>query len=73
MLFLIDARAGVTPADRHFADWCARSGKPVILVANKAEGAGRQAAPARPSRSASASRCRFRPSTARVWPTSTRR
>lgn len=38
-LFLIDARAGVTPHDRHFAALLRRSGKPVILVANKAEGA----------------------------------
>ena len=37
-LFMIDARAGVTPADEHFADLLRRTGKPVILVANKAEG-----------------------------------
>src|ERR1700722_16735852 len=37
-LFLVDARAGVTPLDRHFAQWLRRSGKPVILAANKAEG-----------------------------------
>jgi GTP-binding protein len=37
-LFLIDARAGVTPLDQHFADLLRRSGKPVILVANKCEG-----------------------------------
>jgi GTPase len=37
-LFVIDARAGVTPADRHFARWLRQSGKPVVLVANKAEG-----------------------------------
>ncbi|MGD9616768.1 MAG: ribosome biogenesis GTPase Der [Alphaproteobacteria bacterium] len=37
-LLVIDARAGVTPADRHFARWLRRSGKPVVLVANKAEG-----------------------------------
>lgn len=37
-LFLIDARAGVTPLDRHFAGWLRRSGTPVILVANKCEG-----------------------------------
>ncbi len=37
-LFLIDAREGVTPLDRHFADWLRRGGKPVVLVANKAEG-----------------------------------
>jgi GTP-binding protein len=36
-LLLIDAREGVTPADRHFARWLQRTGKPVILVANKAE------------------------------------
>lgn len=38
ILFLIDARAGVLPDDRPFADLVRRSGKPVILVANKAEG-----------------------------------
>lgn len=37
-LLVIDAREGVTPADRHFAGWLRRSGKPVVLVANKAEG-----------------------------------
>ena len=38
ILFLGDARAGVTPADAHFADLVRRSGKPTILVANKSEG-----------------------------------
>ena len=38
VLFIIDARDGVTPADAHFAEAVRRSGKPVILVANKAEG-----------------------------------
>ena len=37
-LLLIDARAGVTEADRHFAGWLRRTGKPVVLVANKTEG-----------------------------------
>ncbi len=37
-LFMIDSRAGITPLDRHFAELVRRSGKPVILVANKAEG-----------------------------------
>ncbi len=37
-LFLIDARAGVTPLDRHFAAWLRRLPTPVVLVANKAEG-----------------------------------
>jgi GTP-binding protein len=38
ILFLIDARVGILPADRPFAELVRRSGKPVILVANKAEG-----------------------------------
>ncbi len=38
VLFLIDARAGVTPVDEHFANWLRRRSQPVILVANKAEG-----------------------------------
>ncbi len=38
VLFVLDARAGVTPADQHFAQWLRRQGKPVLLVANKAEG-----------------------------------
>ncbi len=37
ILFMIDARAGVTPMDQHFADMVRKSGKPVILLANKAE------------------------------------
>jgi GTP-binding protein len=31
-------RAGITPTDRHFATLVRRAGKPVILLANKAEG-----------------------------------
>ena len=38
VLFLVDARAGITPADEHFAQWLRRQAKPVLLVANKAEG-----------------------------------
>jgi GTP-binding protein len=38
VLFLIDARAGLTPDDRHFAALLRRADKPLILVANKAEG-----------------------------------
>jgi GTP-binding protein len=37
-LFLIDARAGITPLDSYFAELLRKSGKPVVLVANKAEG-----------------------------------
>jgi GTP-binding protein len=36
-IFVIDARAGVTPLDQRFAQLLRRSGKPVILIANKAE------------------------------------
>lgn len=37
-LFIIDARVGVTPLDRHFAAMLRRSKTPVRVVANKAEG-----------------------------------
>ena len=37
-LFLVDARDGIMPLDRTFAEILRRSGKPVILAANKAEG-----------------------------------
>ena len=37
-LFMIDAREGLTPMDRHFAEWLRRSRTPVVLVANKSEG-----------------------------------
>ncbi len=40
-LLLFDARAGVTPIDRHFTDWIRKSAAPVVVVANKCEhGAG---------------------------------
>ncbi len=38
VLFVIDARAGLTPMDRHFADLLRRNTTPVILCANKSEG-----------------------------------
>lgn len=37
-LFLIDSRAGVTPADRAFAALLRRNARKVVLVANKMEG-----------------------------------
>lgn len=37
-LFVMDARIGVTPVDSHFAMLLRRQGKPVVLIANKAEG-----------------------------------
>jgi len=40
IFFVIDSKAGVTPDDRTFADVARRSGRPVILVANKAEARG---------------------------------
>ncbi len=38
VLLMIDARAGVTPLDAHFAAWLRRADRPVVLVANKCEG-----------------------------------
>jgi len=38
LLFLVDARAGITPMDEAFAQELRRSDKPIILAANKAEG-----------------------------------
>ncbi len=37
-LFLIDARAGVTPLDAHFAELLRRAPTPLLLAANKCEG-----------------------------------
>ncbi|WP_420348719.1 ribosome biogenesis GTPase Der [Pelagibius sp.] len=37
-LLVIDARAGLTPLDEHFANWLRRSNRPVALIANKCEG-----------------------------------
>jgi GTPase len=38
VFFVIDARAGVVPADRAFVNLLRRAGKPTVLVANKSEG-----------------------------------
>ena len=38
VLMVIDARVGVTPMDRHFAELLRRRAVPVILIANKSEG-----------------------------------
>jgi GTPase len=37
-LFMVDARAGVTPLDEEIARWLRAGSVPVVLVANKAEG-----------------------------------
>jgi GTPase len=38
LFFVIDARVGLTPSDRAFADFARKADKPVLLLANKAEG-----------------------------------
>ncbi|MGB5904721.1 MAG: ribosome biogenesis GTPase Der [Xanthobacteraceae bacterium] len=38
LFFVIDARIGLTPTDRSFADFARRANKPVVLLANKSEG-----------------------------------
>jgi GTP-binding protein len=38
VVFVVDGRAGIVPDDEHFAQWLRRQGRPVLLVANKAEG-----------------------------------
>lgn len=37
-LFLVDARSGIVPLDRHFAEWLRGRNRPIILIANKCEG-----------------------------------
>jgi GTP-binding protein len=41
LLFVVDARAGLTPQDKVIADLLRRSGRPVLLVVNKGEGMDR--------------------------------
>jgi GTP-binding protein len=38
LMFVVDARAGLTPTDRAFAAFARRANKPVLLLANKSEG-----------------------------------
>ena len=38
VLFVIDARDGVTPVDQSFARWLRKQGRPLLLLANKSEG-----------------------------------
>jgi GTPase len=38
VLFVVDAREGVTPSDKEIANSLRRSGRPVVLLANKCEG-----------------------------------
>ncbi len=46
VIFMTDARAGLLPDDEHFAARLRQRGKPVVLLANKAEGADGEAAAA---------------------------
>src|SRR6218665_1141534 len=39
-LFVVDAKHGLTPLDKTFGELLRRSGKPVVLVANKSEAKG---------------------------------
>ncbi|MCM2403595.1 ribosome biogenesis GTPase Der [Rhizobium sp. S153] len=39
-LFVVDAKSGLTPLDKTFGELLRRSGKPVVLVANKSEARG---------------------------------
>jgi GTP-binding protein len=41
VLFVVDARAGVTPGDEEIADLLRRSGRPVLVIANKVDDPGR--------------------------------
>jgi len=43
VFFMIDARAGPIPADHAFAEVARKSGKPVVLIANKSEGTAGEA------------------------------
>ena len=38
VLFLVDAKFGLTPVDISFARWINKQARPALLVANKAEG-----------------------------------
>ncbi len=38
VLFVVDARAGITPVDAHFASWLRKQNRPVLVLANKSEG-----------------------------------
>ena len=43
VFFLVDARAGIIPADRAFADIVRKAGKPTIVIANKNESKAQEA------------------------------
>jgi GTP-binding protein len=53
-LFLIDARAGLTPLDEEIGRWLRSETTPVVLAANKAEGKAGESGISKPIRWASA-------------------
>ena len=67
-LLVIDAREGVTEADRHFADWLRRAASRWSWSPTRPKAARPCPASAKPIGSASATRCRSRPSMAKGWP-----
>ena len=74
IFFMIDARAGPTPADHDFADAGAQIRQTDRSDRQQERRHGRRSAAGwKPMRSASASRSRFRPSTTRACPISTTR
>ena len=71
--FVVDVRAGSTALDQEIAAILRRANKPVVLVANKVDGGGQEAAVADLYRLASASPSACLPSTAAAWPRCSRR
>ena len=43
VFFIVDARVGIIPADRAFADVVRKAGKPTIVIANKSESKAQEA------------------------------
>ncbi len=72
ILLVMDARAGVTPTDREFAQRVRKLGKPVLLVGNKAESRAALRVSAKPTVWASVSPSRFRLSTPKALMACTR-
>ena len=67
VLFVVDAREGVTSDDKSFAKLVRSSGRPSCSSPTRARAARARKASTRPSSSASASRSPSRPSMAKAW------
>ncbi len=72
-LFVVDARAGITPLDEEIARWLREGDAPVVLMANKAEGRAGDDGVMERSAWAWATRFPSPPNMARGWPTYSRR